>query len=40
VIWGISKRVQVVSGGDSGLGTYTQFGNRPWMHTAFLSDQK
>ena len=39
-IWGINKRVQGVSGGDSGLGTYTQFGSRPWMRNAFLSDQK
>jgi len=39
-IWGINKRVQGVSGGDTGLGTYTQFQFRPWMHTTFLSDQK
>jgi peptide/nickel transport system substrate-binding protein len=39
-IWGIVKRAQGITGGDSGLGTYTQFQNKPWMRTAFVTDGK
>jgi len=39
-IWGINKRVQGMTGGDFGLGTYTQFQNKAWMRTTFVSDGK
>jgi len=39
-IWGMTKRVQGVTGGDFGLGTYTQFGNKAWMKSTFVTDGK
>ena len=39
-IWGMTKRVQGVTGGDFGLGTYTQFQNKAWMKSAFVADGK
>ncbi len=39
-IYGVSKRVQGITTGDQALGTYTQYGSRPWMKNTFLVDQK
>jgi peptide/nickel transport system substrate-binding protein len=39
-IWGATKRVQGIFGGDLGVGTYTQFDSKPWMRTAFVVDGK
>ncbi|HKF15809.1 MAG TPA: ABC transporter substrate-binding protein [Candidatus Dormibacteraeota bacterium] len=39
-IFGVNKRVKGLTGGDRGLGTYTQFGNRPWMKDTFVADGK
>jgi len=39
-IWGIRKRLQGITGGELGLGPYTQVGQRPWARTMFVADGK
>lgn len=39
-IWGFSKRVQGYQNKDTTIGTYTQFGARPWLSTAWVQDGK
>ncbi len=39
-IWAASKRVIGLDQKDIGLGTYSQFGNRPWMRGISVSDGK
>ena len=39
-IWGFSKRMQGYQNKDTTIGTYTQFGSRPWMTTAWVQDGK
>ena len=39
-IWGFSKRMQGYQNKDTTVGTYTQFGSRPWMNTAWVQDGK
>jgi peptide/nickel transport system substrate-binding protein len=39
-IWAVNNRVKNMTGGDHGLGTYTQFYTRPWMKDVFVSDGK
>ncbi len=39
-IWGFSKRMQGYNNKDTTIGTYTQFGSRPWMNTAWVQDGK
>lgn len=39
-IWGFSKRIQGYNNKDTTIGTYTQFGSRPWMNAAWVQDGK
>jgi peptide/nickel transport system substrate-binding protein len=39
-IWGFSKRMQGYQNKDTTIGTYTQFGARPWMNSAWVQDGK
>lgn len=39
-LWGINNRVRGVTGGERGLGPYTQWYTRPWMREAFVIDGK
>jgi peptide/nickel transport system substrate-binding protein len=39
-VWGIRKRMHGITGGDFGLGPYTQVAQRPWMRTMFVADGK
>ena len=38
--WGINNRVRGVTGGERGLGPYTQWYTRPWMKDVFVIDGK
>jgi peptide/nickel transport system substrate-binding protein len=39
-LWAYNKRVEGLTASDTGLGTYTQFYNRPWMRNVFVTDGK